>query len=68
MRNTEAWLEEKLAEYKVNPTDAFFDMLLNTNNVIEQYIRNPSKATLGVLESCAFHNNMYLEKIDLLNE
>jgi hypothetical protein len=67
MRTTEAWLEEKLAEFKQNPEDALFDMLLNTNNVIEQYLRSPNKATLGVLESCAFHNNSYLDKIDSLN-
>lgn len=66
MRTTEEWLEEKISAYNKNPKEALEDMLSTTTDVIEQYIKNPSIATKGVLDSCLVHNKLFLQKVGIL--
>lgn len=63
MKTSEQWLEENLLEYKENPEETLEGMLVITNIVIEQYFKNPSRATKDVLEELLKHNKLFIEKI-----
>ena len=65
MKTTEQWVDEKVSEYNENPKETLENILSTTNIVIEQYIKNPSIATNGVLISAMEHNKLFLEKIGI---
>lgn len=65
MRTTEQWLDEKVSAYNDNPKDALENMLSTTTDVIEQYIKNSSTATKGVLDACLERNKLFLQKCQL---
>lgn len=66
MNTTEDWLKQKLIEYNENPTEALEDMLHNTVDIMEQYIKCPdSHASKGLLEVCMEHNKKFLQIIYL---
>lgn len=62
MKTTEQWLEEKVLAYNENPKETLRDMFSTTNDVMEQYIKNPSNATKGLLDACLEHNKLFLKK------
>ena len=64
--NSKDWLEKKLFDYSENPRDTLGEILLNTNNLITQYMNSPSQATKEVLDGCAKHNNIFFEAVGLL--
>lgn len=66
MRNTEQWLEEKVSAYNENPKEALENMLTVTTDTIEQYIKNPSIATKGVLYACLEHNKLFLKEVGII--
>lgn len=68
MRTTEQWLEEKVAAYNENAKESLEDMLSTTTDAIDQYIKNPSIATKGVLESCVKHNKLFLQKAGVVKD
>ena len=61
---TEQWLSEKIESYKENPKETMESMLINTTDVIEQYINSPNTAQKGVLEACLEHNKLFLSEIE----
>ena len=63
-QTSEQWLEEKLNNYYGDPKTTLLDMLENTNNVMEQYLKSPNIATKGVLEACQIHNEMFLKELN----
>lgn len=63
MQTTEQWLDEKIFEYRKDPTGTLLDMLERINDVATQYLNSPSLATKGVLESAIRHHELFMKKI-----
>ncbi len=67
MKTTERWIEEKVDAYNENPKEALEYMLSTTNDVIEQFIKNPeSYAAKGLLDACMEHNKLFLQKVGIV--
>ncbi len=67
MRTTKQWITEKVSVYNENPKEALEYMLSTTNNIIEQYIKNPNNTTKGVLDACFEHNKLFLQKVGIID-
>lgn len=67
MKTTEQWLERKLKQYESEPETTFEEMLRSTNSVAKQYLTGGGLAAKSVLESCVYHNELFL-KISLERE
>ena len=63
MKTTDDWLKEKLSAYNKEPKQTLEDMLLTTTDVIEQYLKSPSRSTRGLIESCLQHNKLFIENV-----
>jgi len=63
----EKWLNKKIDHYKEDKVDCLEMMLYNTNQIIEQFLKQPtSKLTRDLLENTMKCNKKFISKIDSL--
>lgn len=67
MQTTDQWVNEKVSAYLKNPSNILEEMLVTTNMVVQQYLNAPTLTTKGVLESCALHNELFIQTINEIN-
>lgn len=61
MKTTEQWLERKLRQYESEPETTLEEILSSTNSLAKQYLTSGGLAAKSVLESCVYHNDLFLK-------
>lgn len=64
MTETE-WLDSKLAEYKSSPEETLWNLLLNTNDAMNDFLKNTqSEQAFALLVTACTMNNRFLAEAE----
>ena len=62
------WLKDKIYHHKKSPKETSTNIIIDTNNTIDQYLKSENSTTKGILASCLYHNKLFIEGYMNLNK